>query len=121
MCHDAAMEQRHEVSDITVDRARGVTVVFADGVSADYDLLELRLNCPCAECRGLRDRDEAPWPKPASPLPLAITDASLHGAWGLGIEWNDGHSTGIYPWEALRTWADEGKPSFTPDSGRGGV
>ena len=121
MCHDATMEQRHEVRDITVDRAHGVTVVFGDGVRADYDLLELRLNCPCAECRGLRDRDEAPWPQPASPLPLAITDASLHGAWGLGIEWNDGHATGIYPWEALRTWADEGKPSFTPDSGRGGV
>ena len=113
------MDDRNAVRDITVDRANGVTVVFGDEVVGVFDLLELRLNCPCAECRGARDRNEAPWPQPTSPLPLAITDAELHGAWGLGIEWNDGHRTGIFPWEALRSWADEGKPSFTPDSGRG--
>ena len=113
------MEDRYEVREVTVDRATAVTVVFGDGASATYALDELRLNCPCAECRGQRDRGEAPWPRPSSPLPLSISDASLHGAWGLGIEWNDGHATGIFPWESLRTWADEGKPSFTPDSGRG--
>jgi DUF971 family protein len=113
------VDDRVQVQDITVDRANGVTVVFADGATAVFDLVELRLNCPCAGCRGARDQGRTPWPEPGSPEPLAVTDAELHGAWGLGIEWNDGHRTGIYPWDALRRWHDEGRPSFTPDSGRG--
>ena len=113
------MDDRIQVRDITVDREHAVTVVFGDGLSHTYDLLEMRLNCPCAGCRGARDQGRASWPEPSSPLPLTIADAELHGAWGLGIEWNDGHRTGIYPWDALRRWADDGQPSFTPDSGRG--
>ena len=33
---------------------------------------------------------------PTSSRPLRVVDAELVGAWGLGITWNDGHSTGIY-------------------------
>ncbi|MGI9031253.1 MAG: gamma-butyrobetaine hydroxylase-like domain-containing protein, partial [Ilumatobacteraceae bacterium] len=39
-----------------------------------------------------------------SPLPLRVEQADLHGAWGLNITWNDGHATGIYPFEMLRRW-----------------
>ena len=113
------MDERDEVRDVTVDREHGVTVVFGDGLSHTYGLVELRVNCPCAGCRGARDQGLVPWPEPTSPQPLRIVDARLHGAWGLGLEWNDGHATGIFPWEALRRWADEGRPSFVPDSGRG--
>jgi len=88
---------------------------------ARFDLLTLRLNCPCATCRGLRDRGEEPWPRPGSPTPLAVGDANLHGAWGLVITWNDGHATGIYPFETLRRWSEgEGQRAFGPDSGLGG-
>ena len=31
----------------------------------------------------------------------------LVGAWGISFTWNDGHATGIYPWDALRRWCDE--------------
>ena len=44
------------------------------------------------------------WPLPKSPLPLGVEQADLHGAWGLNITWNDGHATGIYPFEMLRRW-----------------
>jgi DUF971 family protein len=100
------MEERYEAVDITVKRDEGVTIVFGDGHRAEFNLVELRLGCPCAECRNLRDRGEQSWPRPASPLPLAIADAELHGGWGLSPSWNDGHNTGIYPFEALREWSD---------------
>lgn len=87
-------------------RDEGVTLEFADGLVAEFNLTQVRLGCPCAECRSLRDRGEDVWPRPASPLPLRITDADLHGAWGLAITWNDGHSTGIYAFDLLRGWAD---------------
>jgi DUF971 family protein len=41
--------------------------------------------------------------------PITITDAELSGAWGLSLDWSDGHSTGIYAWEKLREWVDAGR------------
>ena len=40
---------------------------------------------------------------------ITITDAELSGAWGLSLDWSDGHSTGIYAWEKLRAWVDAGQ------------
>ena len=102
------MSDRYEPVDVEVKRDAGVTITFADDVVAEFNLIELRLGCPCAECRNLRDRGDESWPRPHSPLPLRITDADFHGAWGLSVTWNDGHSTGIYPFEALRRWAETG-------------
>ena len=88
---------------VDVDRERGVTLTWADGVTRHYELENLRDRCPCAECRSRRERGLDVWPLSASPRPLRIVDAELHGAWGLGITWNDGHTTGIYSWELLRS------------------
>ncbi len=89
---------------IEVDRAQGVTLTWADGETSGFGLEELRVNCPCAECRGLRERELPVWPKPNSPQPLRMEDAELVGAWGITLRWNDGHSTGIFSWELLRQW-----------------
>lgn len=114
------MDDRDEPASIDVVRDEGVTLTFVDGYVARFDLVTLRLGCPCATCRGLRDRGEAAWPRPGSPTPLRIDDARLNGAWGLSITWNDGHSTGIYPFDALRRW-HEGRAAYPPDSGLGGA
>ena len=96
------MEDYHDVVDVVVERSRGLTVTFADGHVAELDLMQLRLSCPCAACRSLRERGEPAWPGHGSPTRLQIKDAALHGAWGLNIIWNDDHSTGIYTFELLR-------------------
>jgi DUF971 family protein len=101
------MDPRHEPADITVKRDESITIVYVDGHEASFDIMTVRLGCPCATCRSLRDRGEDVWPRPGSPTPLRISDAELHGAWGLGIRWNDGHQTGIYPFEALRRWSEQ--------------
>jgi DUF971 family protein len=102
------MEDRLEPSQIEVARDESVTVTFGDGYVARFDLLALRHGCPCATCRAQRDQGEAVWPRPGSPQPLRVEDARLHGAWGLAITWNDGHSTGIFPFELLRRWHEAG-------------
>ncbi len=114
------MEEKYEPATIDVARDEGITMTFLDGHVARFDLLRLRQGCPCATCRGLRDQGEAVWPRPGSPDPLRIENASLHGAWGLAITWNDGHATGIFPFESLRRW-HEGTSAFGPDSGLGGA
>jgi prepilin-type processing-associated H-X9-DG protein len=112
------VDERFEAVKTDVVRDEGVTITFLDGHAATFDLLTLRTGCPCATCRGLRDRGEPVWPGPNSPTPLRIEDAHLHGAWGLVITWNDGHATGIYPFESMRRW-DDGGTAFPPDSGLG--
>jgi DUF971 family protein len=87
---------------IDVERDHGVTLTWADGTTSEFGLEELRRQCPCAECRGRRDRNLPVGPLPSSPQPLRIVDAELVGAWGIGISWNDGHTTGIYSWDLLR-------------------
>ena len=91
-------------ASLDVDRAEGLTATWPDGETTHYALEELRVHCPCAECRGLRERGLPVWPKPASPRPLRVEDAELVGAWGITFTWNDGHSTGIFSWALLRQW-----------------
>lgn len=102
------MVERYEPARIDVERDESVTVTYDDGYVARFDLLRLRRGCPCATCRGRRDEGEAVWPRPESPMPLRIDDARLHGAWGLAITWNDGHATGIFPFDLLRRWHEGG-------------
>lgn len=102
------MEERTQAVNTDVKRDTGVTITYADGYVAAFDLMTIRLGCPCASCRGKRDLDQETWPLPNSPLPLRIDDAQLHGAWALQITWNDGHSTGLFPFAALRNWHEGG-------------
>jgi DUF971 family protein len=87
-------------TEVELDRARGLALRWADGTTAHFDFEELRRNCPCAECRGVRDQGR----EPGGRDPHAI-DAKLIGAWGMSLRWDDGHDTGIYAWSVLRAWA----------------
>jgi DUF971 family protein len=92
------------VIGIEVERTKAVTITFDDGVVCSFPLPELRHACPCAGCRAKRERGDAAWT--AGAVPIEIVDAELAGNWGLSLRWNDGHDTGIYPWDSLRRWHD---------------
>jgi DUF971 family protein len=113
------VDERHQAVNTDVKRDTGVTITFADGYVADFDLMTLRLACACASCRGLRERDQDTWPLANSPLPLRINDAELHGAWGVRITWNDDHATGIFPFAALRDWHEAGRDGAFADYANG--
>jgi len=71
--HDGQVEDRYDAVDIVVKRSEGLTVTFADEHVVKIDLMQLRLACPCATCRSLRERGEAAWPRHGSPTRLQIT------------------------------------------------
>jgi DUF971 family protein len=106
---EGAADQRDKAGkepvSIDVDRQTAVTLTWPDGSVDRFELLDLRTNCPCAECRERRRAGEPIWPLPASPQPLVLDDAHLVGAFGIAFDWNDGHHTGIYTWETLRAWS----------------
>jgi DUF971 family protein len=99
----------HDVESIEVDRTSHVLLRFEDGLTVRFGLPALRLACPCADCNAKRGQD-----RPVTHLPdddlaaIRITDATMAGAWGLNLDWSDGHSTGIYAFEHLRDWAERG-------------
>lgn len=89
---------------VELDRTTGLTLRWSDGSSSHFLLGDLRRNCPCAECRGLREEGRVPGPGPHAATPLTALGAELVGSWGVTIRWSDGHETGIYPWGLLRAW-----------------
>ena len=100
--------------DVELDRAVGLTLHWADGTESHFGLEELRRNCPCAECRGLREQGRIVGPNPRSLLKLTALGAELVGGWGLTINWSDGHGTGIFAWSILRAWQTPEAP--TPEA-----
>lgn len=91
-----------QVVDVELDRASALRVSYDDGVIATFPVLELRRSCPCATCRGRREQGVEVYGGDS----ISATDAEMHGNWGISIRWSDGHDTGIYAWDLLRTWWD---------------
>jgi DUF971 family protein len=92
------------VIDVTIERQATLTITFDDELVCTFAVGELRAACPCATCRGLRERGDVAWPRPGQSTTVAINHAEFAGAWGISISWSDGHDTGIYAWASLRQW-----------------
>jgi len=96
---------------IHVKTGAGVDVEWADGHASHYDFVFLRDNCPCATCNDERGKKEshASGTLPASPLlpmykpKLRAQAATQVGNYAIQISFNDGHSTGIFSYDYLRT------------------
>lgn len=71
------------------------------GHRALYPARALRLGCPCAEC--VEEMSGRPLLDPER-VPMDIRPLALHlvGAYGVRIQWSDGHATGIYTFDRLR-------------------
>lgn len=82
-------------------------IEWSDGQRRLYSFRELRDHCPCATCREKRSQ---PAPQPtmlpilsaAETQPLKLLDMSPVGNYAYGIQFSDGHDTGIYTFELLR-------------------
>ncbi len=77
-------------------------ILWKDGHESLYSPRYLRLRCPCADCvdemtgRPLLD----PMTVPEDVYPLEI---NYVGRYALAFHWSDGHTTGIYPFDLLRS------------------
>ncbi len=81
-------------------------LIWDDGHDSRFTLGQLRDQCPCAGCQGetvlLHTYVPAPADK-ATPGRYDLRDLSLVGSYAMQCAWGDGHSTGIYTWERLRS------------------
>jgi prepilin-type processing-associated H-X9-DG protein len=98
---------------IHVSSGAGVDIAWADGHASHFDFAYLRDECPCATCSderikkvGLGEASPAFASSPALPMfkPKArAQSATAVGQYAIQISFSDGHSTGIYSYDHLRS------------------
>jgi DUF971 family protein len=83
-------------------RDDGVLIEWDDrGHQGFFPARALRLACPCAAC--VEEMSGRPLLDPALvPTDIRPVSLALVGAYGLRVQWSDGHGTGIYTFEQLR-------------------
>ncbi|MFG0326060.1 MAG: gamma-butyrobetaine hydroxylase-like domain-containing protein [Phycisphaerales bacterium JB037] len=97
----------HVPESLDLKKDRGLTIQWADGTSSYYTIAYLRKMSPSADMRNLREQLEK---NPLTVLPSsaargAVTarDAELVGNYAIRITFSDGHGSGIYSFEYLRS------------------
>jgi len=95
---------------VHVSTGAGVDIVWEDGHASHYDFVYLREQCPCALCDDERKKKGTfgSAGAPSAVLPMFKPKPKARGAVAVGhyaiqIEFTDGHSTGIYSFDYLRT------------------
>ncbi len=105
MLHTIPAEIRYDESALTIE--------WKDGVSCAYDLLSLRRNCPCAQCRGGHDADAVR--TTGHIANIRLVSWKKVGRYALQLTWSDNHDTGIYTYDSLREACDRGEEYRAPD------
>jgi DUF971 family protein len=82
-----------------------LVIEWSDGHRSVYSWQHLRANCPCAGCREEREKPPDPFRilKPNELGPLAPVRMPPVGRYAYKIVWSDGHDSGIYTLEHLRS------------------
>jgi len=84
-----------------------VKIEWGDDTTSLFTAADLRRVCPCAGCvseaTGIRTHD------PATVADnLEQSDLKLIGNYAISMQFSDGHTTGIFTFEALRRLTDTG-------------
>jgi DUF971 family protein len=82
-----------------------LVIVWNDGHRSEHSWRHLREHCPCAGCR--EERLQPPNPlrvlKPAELVPLRPVAFTPVGYYAYKITWSDGHDSGLFTLETLRS------------------
>ena len=92
---------------IAISKSKGIKIDWKDGHRSEYGLQYLRDQCPCAACTGGPKGHPGAPPEARNPFPmykpaLKMLGVEPVGNYAIRINWNDGHSAGIYSYEHFR-------------------
>ena len=109
------LDQRRKPASvkIRVSTGAGVDIAWADGHASHFEFAYLREQCPCATCNDERIKKEslgeaspAFASSPALPMfkpKVKAQSATPVGQYAIQLSFSDGHSTGIYSYDHLRS------------------
>jgi len=111
-----APEHAPEPEHIAISKSKGIKIDWKDGHHSDYELGYLRDECPCATCTGAHGTvpektnyaANANANKPADPFKmftptLKMLNVEPVGGYAIRVDWSDGHGSGIYSFDYLRS------------------
>lgn len=85
-----------------------LAVRWDDGTDDFIPLQNLRRACPCAGCKGEMDVMGNVYKVPERPLgegAFRISRLGLAGGYAVQPVWGDGHSSGLFSWDYLKSIA----------------
>jgi ATP-binding protein involved in chromosome partitioning len=94
--------------------ARTLSVLWADGHRDDFDVRDLRLACHCALCIEEMSGRKLLDPKTVRPDVSPRVISSI-GNYAIGIDWSDGHNSGIYSFDHLRSLGERAAGKIIED------
>jgi prepilin-type processing-associated H-X9-DG protein len=109
------VDQRRKPASVKihVSNGAGVDIGWADGHASHFDFAYLRDHCPCATCNDEHEKKESlaessPGFVSSPALPMfkpkpKAQSAQAVGQYAIQISFSDGHSTGIYSYDLLRS------------------
>ncbi len=109
------MDLIHKPNNIVVDvENRLMQINWADGHTSVYEFTALRRACPCAECRpwvhGVGTVGDSPESvRTAIGVLNSVKDVTTVGGYAINFRWADGHNSGIYSFEYLRSICARGE------------
>jgi len=87
-----------------------LAITWEDGHESLLSFPLLRDSCPCAQCQGEPDLSgrvqQPPQPQEHPEQRNKLVGMQPVGHYGLQLVWGDGHSTGIYAFDYLRSLCD---------------
>lgn len=97
---------------IAISKSKGIQIDWKDGHHTSLSTAVLRDECPCAACTGAHgttpQRTNFSNPGAENPFQMykpapKMLDVEAVGNYAIKIYWNDGHSSGIYSYDLLRS------------------
>jgi DUF971 family protein len=75
---------------------------WTDGIKQDIDVVELRRQCRCASCIDEWSHKQILKPEQIADTTRPVEVASV-GRYAIKVDFSDGHRTGIYTYDLLRS------------------
>lgn len=113
------MSLKFKITRVSVDNdAQLVSITWGDNTISKFNTYGLRKVCPCVFCRGGHELmgkklDVQEFLKRAA-VTRNVTSIKIVGNYAFQFTWHDGHNTGLYQFESLRTLWDEYIDLLTP-------
>lgn len=79
-------------------------IVWNDDTTRQFGAALLRRQCPCADCKSLRQKTGN---ELVIQTPVSIATIQLVGMYAVNIIFSDGHERGIFPWSYLKDLSTE--------------
>lgn len=87
---------------ISIKNKEYLDILWDDNKSSQIQLNKLRSNCPCAFCLDEKEKNGKTYFPLYTKDEITVSGINEVGHYAIGINWKDGHNTGIYEFEHLQ-------------------